>query len=78
MADNCVQDLLAHVFAGEQSQELRLQLLQLEEKRQLIETTQQEILLIEQCCSFLQVMKTKLSCVLVLIFVEALDGITHL
>ena len=35
MADSRVQDLLEHVAAGEQSQELRQQLLQLLEEKQL-------------------------------------------
>ena len=60
MANNRLQDLLKRAAAHDQSQKLRQQLLQLLEEKQLqLETFQQEILLIEQCCSFLQVMKTK-------------------
>jgi len=72
---------LERAAAHDQSQELRQQLLQLLEEKQLqLETFQQEILLIERTMLLLSPSNENQTflCVLVLIFVEALDGITHL
>jgi len=80
MSDSRVQAVLDRVAAGEKSQELRQQVLLLEEKRQLMKKVQQAILLLERAMLLLPTGNENQTflCVLVLIFVEALDGITHL